>query len=426
MHIGTGVLIATGSLPLIVTARAVVLTSICDISVIIGKRNVAARILYHGHLVLLTVDSNMLPPTFPTPRLSTRETKIGDAVEIYGLNVEQQPVQRRTEISMISPLVSMPESSSPLWRIRNTEAYNVADTPDTVGGVLVDPSDTSIIALWIEIKHAKGAYYAGLDYKFYVSPIVEAFRQAQAVPSFAPGCTFYHFHLAKALDLGMPEHYATRIAAIAKTLGTAPQAVYVEEKTRQSTSDLEVGDFILEIGDEPVARMADIRAFFQSEATTALVLREGKEIPVVVRSERAPYTGFQKIVCWAGRILQQCPPFALEGTTPDFAAAAVKEGVQSLEEMVYISSRFDGSPWDRVSTAIGWILEVDERKVTNLDALLEIVGSLQGRDEREYIRVKFMGKSGAVSIVGLRLNPRFWPTWVLEWKGGEWVRTELE
>ena len=426
MHLGTGVLIATGKLPMIVTSRAVVLTPICDIYVIIGKRNVAAHILYHGHLVILTVDPHMLPPTFPVPNISSKNPKIGDAVEIYGLNVEQQPVQRRTEISMISPLVSVPESTAPLWRIRNTEAYNVADTPDTVGGVLVDPADASIIALWIEIKHAKGAYYAGLDYKFYVAPIVEAFREQTDVPSFSPGCAFSHFHLAKALDLGMPEHYATRINAIAKTLGTAPQAVYVEEKTRESASDLEVGDFMLESDGEPVARMADIREFFQAAATPALVLRGGEEKQVIVHSERTPYTGFQKIVCWAGRILQQTPPFALEQTTPEFAASATKEGVKSLEEMVYISSRFDGSPWDRVSTAIGWILEIDGKKVPSLDALLEIVQSLKGRDEKDYTRVKFMGKSGALSIVGIRLNPTFWPTWVLEWKGGEWVRTELD
>src|SRR5947207_11736197 len=118
--------------------------------------------------------------------------------------------------------------------------------------------------------------------------MLEAVRTGENVESWCSGCIFGQLHLARAIDLGMPEYHATRITTIAKSIGTGAHAIWVVEKQYQSASDLEVGDFILEIEDEPIGRMADIRHLSRVEFTKVLVLRDRKEKEVIVKSKRLP------------------------------------------------------------------------------------------------------------------------------------------
>lgn len=377
-------------------------------------------------MAVLTVDSGIIPPFLRIPSVSNKDYKVGDAVEVFGLNNDHQLVQKRTEISGVFTLVS-PEQSTPSWRVTNTEGYDLLDCPYTLGGVLIDPADSSIIALWMEVKYSNKNYYAGVNYQYYLHPIIEALRSGKDVQSWSSGCIFEQLHLAKAIDLGMPEHHATRINTIAKGIGTGAQAIWVVEKLRQSRCGLEVGDFILEIDDEPVGRMADIRHLSRAEFTKVLVLRDREEKEVILHSKWLPFQGIPKIVSWGGAILQRTPIFALEQTTPEFAQAAEKEGIADHEALVYIGSVAQGSPASGTLNPVQWIVEINKLKVSSLEVLLDIIATLKGRDENEeYIRVKLIGKQGVTSIVGIKLSSHFWPSWSLEWKRKAWVRTELE
>lgn len=375
----------------------------------------------------MTVNSDLLPDAVPLPKFSSKQHRVGDTVKLYALNYEHHLIQQRTEISIISSLISEPDFSFPIWSIRNTERYNLLDVPSTTGGILVDISDDSVFAMWMEVRHGKLSYYAGLDYQFYLQPIIEALKREQDVLSWDPGCIFGQCHVTKAIDLGMPEHYAERINMIAKSIRTGAQAVYVKEKLRFSNCDLENGDFILQVEENSVARMADVRRFSQAEVTKVLVLRDGKEKELMVQCKHLSFSVPSKIICWGGAILQRTPIYALEQTKPIFSETVKAEGYTDLESMVYISTRLDGSPADGVLSSVNWILEIDNQKVNSLEVLLDIIPKLKSQSENDdYIRIKLIGKEGAILKVGMRLSPRFWPTWILEWKGRNWVRTEFE
>ena len=135
---------------MIVVSRAAITTFICNISVTIGKRNISAKVLYLGLIADLTVDKGLLLPFLPIPSSSSNLYKIGDTVEIYGMNDEFQLVQRPTEISIILG-IDLPEPATPSWRIINTEGYALRDSPRTLGGVLIDPTDSSIMAIQISL-----------------------------------------------------------------------------------------------------------------------------------------------------------------------------------------------------------------------------------------------------------------------------------
>jgi len=372
------------------------------------------------------VDKTLLPSLLPIPTISTKEYIVGDPVEVYGLNFSHQLVQRRTEISGIAPL-NCPESAIPAWRFINTEGYALLDTPKILSGVIIDPADSSVIALWIEINLGginKG--WLGLDYRYYVQPIIEALKIGEEVNTWSCGCVFEQLHLSRALDLGLPEHNATIINNIARNIGTGPQVVWVHEVFPQSPSGMEVGDFILEIDDEPVGRIADIRHLTSSEFTNAVILRNRETKDVVIRSEQMPSQGPRIVVCWAGAIIQQTPSFALERTGPEFALVSKKEGVENPQSLVYISTCLPGSPANGILGPTQWILQIEGWKVASLEDLLRIIEKLKGRDEKEYIRVKCIGQKGIVSTAGMKLNSAFWPAWVLKRRDGEWIRSELE
>ena len=135
---------------MIVTSRASVPVSICDLRITIGNRNMPGRVLYLGIVVVITVDSSLLPPSIPIPTISTKQYKVGDEIEIFGLDDEHQLVQKRTQISAINGIITR-QCSPPRWRITNTEGISLLDCPYSNGGILIDPTDKSIVALWMTV-----------------------------------------------------------------------------------------------------------------------------------------------------------------------------------------------------------------------------------------------------------------------------------
>jgi hypothetical protein len=397
--------------PLILVSRSTVVTAVSDISITIGKRNVPARPLYLGLFAILTVDSGLLPAAITIPNVSTKEYMVGDSVDVFGFLGDHQLVQKRTEICAIVPV-------SP-----TIEAYGLVDAPPNVNGILLDPTDSSLVAFWIP-------GLLGINCHYYIQPIVETLRAGKVVEMWDSGCGFGKLHLAGAIDLGVPEHHATRISAIARSIGTGPQTFCVCEKEQLSDSEFELGDLILEIDDQPVGRMADIRVLSRAEFNKVLVLRDHNEVELIVKSKLVPPESFNTVICWGGAMLQVPNRAMLTEITAEFVLAANKEGIQVTDfgNLIYIWSRLPGSP---ASAFYGlapfqWLLEVNKQKVSSMEVLLKIITTLEEKDDEEYVPVKVISKVGTVSTAGIKLNSQFWPCWLLEWQGTKWVRAELK
>ena len=52
---------------MIVTSRASVPVSICDLRITINNTNIPGRVLYLGIVVIITVDASLLPPSISIP-----------------------------------------------------------------------------------------------------------------------------------------------------------------------------------------------------------------------------------------------------------------------------------------------------------------------------------------------------------------------
>jgi pro-apoptotic serine protease NMA111 len=419
---------------MIVASRASVPVSICDLRITIGTRNIPGRVIYLGIVVVITVDSCLLPPSIPIPAISTKQYKVSDEIEIFGLDDDHQLVQKRTQISAINGIITR-QCSPPRWRITNTEGISLLDCPYSNGGILIDPTDKSILALWMTVGAQSSVgkpatWKTGLNYDYYVRPVIEALQAGDELQNRCCGWEFDHLQLASAMNLGLTEQRATRIVNIAKGIGTVARPIFVSGKLRppsQAENDLKIGDVLLEINEEPVGRMADVRILSQVEIANVLILRNREEKEITIHTQSIPPQCTSKIVCWAGAVVHQTHNSVLQQTTPEFVRVSKREGITNLESLVYISSITYGSPAIGNLRPVQWILEVHGQKVRSLDDIINVITSLKERDENEeYTRVKLMGRKGTTSVVSVRLDSKFWPAWILERNGEQWVRTELE
>jgi hypothetical protein len=417
---------------MIVTSRAAVPVSVCDLRITIEYRNFTGHILYLGLVAVLTVDADLLP-AISIPRMSTKTYKFGDDIELFGLDHVDQLIQKRTQINTIDVIPTRPFSPTPRWRISNTEGiFLPPDYPYSDGGILFDPADKSIIALWMNVgsQSSEGkdtTWKAGLSYDYYIRPIIALLQAGEKPSNRCCGWEFEPRPLATAIDLGLGEAWASRITHIAKSIGAVPRPIFVTGNLRSRVPDddeLEIGDVLLEINGKAVGRMADVRSLFDVDTANVRILRNGQVLAATIRAQALPSQCTSRLVCWAGAIVHQTHDSVLEQTTPEFVCVSKREGITNPGSAAYINFIMPGSPATRDLLPFRWILEINGQKVRTLDDMVDIVSNM--KRGVEYVRVRVMDGKGIISIVSVRLDYKFWPSWMLERNSGEqWVRTEL-
>jgi S1-C subfamily serine protease len=398
-----------------------------------GNRNLPGRVVYLGVICVLTVDQALLPKSISVPKFSTKQFRVGDEVEVFALDDEHQLVQKKTQISAITGIVTR-QCSPPRWRITNTEGISLQDCPYSNGGILLDPADKSVLALWMTVASQNSSgknttWKTGLNFQTYIKSIIESLERGEEFQRRCCGWEFEHMQLASTISLGLSRERANQMASIAKSIGAVPRPIFVAGKLRpptQNGDDLKIGDVILNVNGRPVGRMADVRDLAHLEDVTVVVLRNKEEKTIQLHTRSVPIEPTGKIVCWGGAVLHHTHAAVLEQTTPEFVRVSKREEIYNPDTAVYISSIMYGSPAIGNLRPVQWILEVDGRKVRTLDDMEEIIADIKNRDVAdEYVRVRLMGRKGITSVVSVRLDNKFWPSWSLQRVGDQWLRKEL-
>lgn len=161
-------------------------------------------------------------------------------------------------------------------------------------------------------------------------------------------CLFIHSlglseEWVKKLEKANP-HRRTALAVRRLTAG-APAADLLRE-----------GDLILSANNTPVTNFRDLDLEFHEKELSLVVLRDGQEMNITVPTAPISGLGTQRIVSWAGVLLQE----------PHRAAAQQRK---TLPEGVYSSWWSNGSPAHMYGLrATIWVTEVDGKPVKDLDA----------------------------------------------------------
>ena len=167
------------------------------------------------------------------------------------------------------------------------------------------------------------------------------------------------------------------------------------------------GDLILSIDGDPVTRPQHLGRATGAGRFVFEILRDGEELTIETAPMRMSGEGTTRAALWAGALLQAPHP-----------ALSSQFGIPPGG--VYVSRHWYGSPSTRYHLeATSRIVEVDGKPVSDLDSFLMAVAS---KHDREAVRLKTINLDGKPSVITLKLELEFWPTYELRRRGGVWER----
>jgi S1-C subfamily serine protease len=170
------------------------------------------------------------------------------------------------------------------------------------------------------------------------------------------------------------------------------------------------GDLLLSIDGRRVTRFHEVEQASRREQVDLRVLRDGEEVDVEVPTVLLDGDGTNRALLWAGALLQR-PPRALARQQ------------QHPREGVYVARYWFGSPANRYGIPGSTrILEVDGSPTPDLDAFLAAVAD---KPDRGSVRLKMADLDGRVSVITLKLDLEYWPTFELRRDADGWSRRRL-
>jgi S1-C subfamily serine protease len=222
------------------------------------------------------------------------------------------------------------------------------------------------------------------------------------------GLEFAPLTLASARDRGLSDAQARRLekhdregrrvlAIVRRTYGLPGHALFRE------------GDLVLSLDGKPVTRESDLRKLSKAGRYSIVVLRDGQERTIEASPAPVSGEGTTRAVMWAGALLQAPHP-----------ALASQYNIERTG--VYVARHWFGAPSSRYRLeATSRIVEVDGQPVSGMDDFLALVDAKQ---DRQAVRLKTIDLDGRPTVLTLKLDLEFWPTYELRKQGGVWERID--
>jgi len=410
---GTG-LVVDADRGLVVVDRETVPIALGDLAVVVaGSAHIPGEVVYlhpEHNLAVIRYDPALLGETpVRSATLDDSPLEPGDRVHLVGLTAGERLVSRETKVARREPLL-LPPSYPPRFQESNLELITLEDATATVGGVLADGKGR-VRAFWASFSSGSGkameAFFAGIP-TAQLSRIVAPLRAGRPVGWRSLDVELEPLNLAEARVRGLRPEQARRLE---RHDPDGRQVLSVRSVTTGSPSEglLAPGDLLISIDDEPVTRFAEVERASLRETVSLRVLRDGQEVDLVVPTEPLDGEGTSRALVWAGALLQR-PPRALARQQ------------QLPREGVYVARYWFGSPANRYGIpATTRILEVDGTPTPDLDAFL---GAVADKPDRGAVRLKMADLDGRISVITLKLDLEYWPTFELVRGPDGWSRMQ--
>ncbi|KAF9416024.1 serine protease, partial [Entomortierella beljakovae] len=384
---GTGLVVSTDP-PLVICDRDTIPISVGDISITFANSVIIPGRLVYLHpqynFVVLTYDSSLLVNTpVRAATFSDKSLTQGDECYLVGVGTDQSPVIKKTTVSNVGNIGTR-ECSPPRWRAMNVEGIKIDDPVGTQGGVLCD-GEGRVQALWVNYSSQddKGndiSFMSGLDISCVYS-VLEPFKKGEYPKLNGLDAEFWTMRIAAARSLGLTDQWVQKIESNPCSKHSLLYVLSLLDSTSPCSQMFRVGDIILELEGKVATGMKDLERVRDLDQVDLTILREGKVIRLTVPTVPLSGTGTNRIIAWAGALIQR--PYK-----------AVLEQVSDVPTGVYISCTLYGSP---ASTALRpgvWITEIDGIPVASLDQFLDAVH----RHENKVVR----SRQGSVCEVALK------------------------
>ncbi|KAK7321506.1 hypothetical protein VNO77_32228 [Canavalia gladiata] len=350
----------------------------------------------------------------------------GDSVYLVGLSRSLQATSRKSVVTNPCAALNIGSADCPRYRATNMEVIELdTDFGSTFSGVLTDEQGR-VQAIWGSFStQLKFGCNTSEDHQFVRGIPIYAISQvldklvsgANGPPLLINGVKrpmplvrileveLYPTLLSKARSFGLSDDW---IQALVKKDPVRRQVLRVKGCLAGSKAEnlLEQGDMVLAINKEPVTCFSDIenacqaldKVYTNDGKLHMTIFRQGQEIDLFVGTDVRDGNGTTRAINWCGCIVQDPHPAVRAlGFLPE-------EG-----HGVFVARWCHGSPVHRYGLyALQWIVEVNGKSTTNLDAFLGVTKELK---HGEFVRVKTVHLNGKPRVLTLKQDLHYWPTW---------------
>ena len=416
-------LIVDAARGLVVTDRNTVPVPLLDLRLTFagGLEIPAEPVFLHPHhnFAVLRYDPALLGDT------AVREVELhpsrlvqGDPVHVIALKQNHRLLCHVTEISAVEP-IELPLPRPPRFRAINLERVAVAATFDSLGGAMTD-SDGRVLALWATFSYQDGKEQRSSEFGVpaeLLCAVVDPLRAGDEPVFWDLGVELGLVTLAEARNHGL----SAAAAAVLEAHDPARRQVLSVARSSTLAPAWRAGDLVLaadpetsaDLGAEASTPVTTIRALERAAAAGRLrvtVLRDGAEQTIHVAATPHRGCGTERVIHWAGALLQA-----------PHHAARIQRNLPA--DGAYVSLYWYGSPVSRSRLrASRRIVAVDGKPTPDLDAFLAAVAD---KPNHASVRLKTVDLDDKVELVTLRLDLDYFPTYELRHTATGWVRRDL-
>ncbi|GBB86615.1 hypothetical protein RclHR1_00130056 [Rhizophagus clarus] len=411
---GTGLIVSTDP-PLIICDRYTIPINIGDIFITFANSIMIPGKLVYLHPIyncaFLTYDKTLLRETpVKAIELSDKDLELGDSVYSVGIYENHLPTVKKTTVMNIKDVVTK-KCNPPRWRAMNVDEIRVDYPIDLLGGVLCE-EDGKVQGLWLTYSSQNDnweeiSFIKGFPISL-IKPTLKSLKNGEEPILYGLDIEFRTIRMVEAKNYGLTDDWVKKIESATNSRHNLLSIINILDSASPAGKLLKVGDILLTINGNIITKMADLpAAVHYSKEVDLRILRDRKEENIKV--ETTPYHGNDttRIVGWSGAIIQE--PYK-----------AVLEQVKNVPTGVYVSHTICGSP-AFVSFVPGvWIVEIQERKVKDLDTFLEAIHAHEKEikekvddDNGGYVRIKIINSNDVTDVVTMKLDSHYWKTWQL-------------
>ena len=362
------------------------------------------------NLAVLSYDPNLIGDTpVVSAQFSTRKLEAGNEVYVVGLSPDHQVMSQAAQVATIAP-ANIPLSRTLRFRDSNLETVNLVNGPADFDGVIVD-AQGRVEALWASFAYQSGRDLTQVNMGIPSDLVIETMEHAQSgKPLHSLEVEWRLMPLATARKLDLPEQWVRRyeednpesrqVLSVASTVAGSPAEAFFRS-----------GDILLSVNGKVASSYRDVETATQSPSAAVSVFRDGEEIQGTVATVPLDGVGIDRVVLWAGALLQ----------APQRELAA-QRGLDT--DGVYVSFFNFGSPASRSGLYAGRrIVAVGGQETPDLDSF---VAAVAGLGDGAPVRLNTVNWNNVPEVITLELDQHYWPGYELKRSGDEWHRFPLE
>ena len=411
-YYGTGLVVDTER-GLVIVDRNTVPIGMGDVTVTFaGSLQVDGAVEYVHPLhnvAMISYDPSLIGDTpVRAATFSNSVPDVGDSVLVVGLKSDHQLARQQSNISSIDP-ITLPLSRTMRFRDTNLEAISLVNGPTDFDGVLVDERG-DVLASWSTFAYQAGGDANQITRGIGADVLVDFVATVQSdQPVYSLEAELNYVPLFAARKLGLEEDWLARLEAHNPHKRRALRIARLVAGT-SAADELKNGDIVLAINGQIVTSFREMEQAVRDAQVEVTVWRDKKAIKIDVDTAMLDGNGVDRVVAWAGALLQ----------TPHRGMAA-QRGIDPSG--VYVAFFNYGSPATRYGLWAGRrIVAVDGIDTPDLQSFIDLVAT---KDDQDSVRLKTVTWNGVIEVITLKLDNQYWPAYEIRKQGDGWQRHSI-